>query len=470
METNFGSDNNSSGQQSLWIGDIDVMMNENMIRSAFPPSAGVVNVKFIRDKNTGYPIGYGFVEFTSAAAAQQALRLYNGGPIPGSTRTLRLNLAEHSESEGATHGLYVANLPPDVTEPKLHALFSQRYKTVRTVKVILDAATGLPRGYGFVKFASAEERDRALIECQSIQMGGKTLKVSPVQGPQITPEFPLQQAGQAQAQFAQKAQQQQQPQYTDATDPKNTTIYVGNLHKSATEEDVLRVFSPCGTVSSVKILPGKCCCFVNFANKASAEAAFSLNGLAIGPQRVKLSWGKVPTRNVLMQQQQQQHHQPQQYQLQQPQTVAAPTIGMTAAAGAGAGAGAAAAAGIDPMSTYQAQLNAYQQYYMYYMQAWSQAAAAAATATTATGASGTTAVNNTGNPAAAATTTTSTTPGAQIPPVTETKSAFVSHADKVVHTINVDEENEKYMNENGFADICPPLLSRPLFDVPYNIP
>ena len=443
METGFSS-GDSSGQQSLWIGDIDLTMNENMIRSAFPPSAGVVNVKFIRDKNTGYPIGYGFVEFTSSAAAQQALRLYNGGPIPGSTRTLRLNLAEHSESEGATHGLYVANLPPDVTEGKLHDLFAQRYKTVRTVKVIFDPATGLPRGYGFVKFVSPEERDRALIECQAIQMGGKTLKISPIQGPQITPEHPLQQAAQMQGGFMQpQPQPQPQPQYTDATDPKNTTIYVGNLYKNATEEEVLRVFSPCGTVSSVKILPGKCCCFVNFANKASAEAAFSLNGLAIGPQRVKLSWGKVPTRNVGQQQQQPVSG--------IPQKVMTPTMG--AAAG-----GAAGATGMDPMSMYQAQLNAYQQYYMYYMQALSQAAAAAGNPAAAAGTAG--------NPAA-------TTAGmAQGVSTGETKNVFVSHADKVVHKINVDEENERFMNENdgGFMDVCPPLLSRPLFDVPYNIP
>lgn len=450
METSFGTDS-SSELPSLWIGDIDPTMNENMIRAAFPPSAGVVSIKFIRDKNTGYPIGYGFVEFASSAAAQQALRLYNGHPIPGSTRVLRLNLAEHSESEGATHGLYVANLPTDVTEAKLHALFSQLYKTVRTVKVILDPATGLPRGYGFVKFASQEERDRALIECQSLQMGGKILKVSPIQLPQVAPEFPLQQAGQAQH------QPQPQPQYTDATDPKNTTIYVGNLHKNATEEEVMRVFSPCGTVSSIRILPGKCCCFVNFANKASAEAAFSLNGLAIGPQRVKLSWGKAPTRSVP-----QQPPQPQIASALPRQTVT-PTIGAVATNNPAAAAAAAATPGMDPMSVYQAQLSAYQQYYMYYMQALSQAAAAA-NASTATGTAAATATGtvNAGVPPQ---------PSAQAQ-APEKKNVFVSHADKVVHKINVNEENERYMNENRncFADVCPPLLSRPLFDVPYNIP
>ena len=87
MEGGFGF-----GQQSLWIGDIDATMTENMVRAAFPPSAGVVGVKFVRDKSTGYPAGYGFVEFSSPAAAQQALRLYNGSPIPGTPHTLNPTL------------------------------------------------------------------------------------------------------------------------------------------------------------------------------------------------------------------------------------------------------------------------------------------------------------------------------------------------------------------------------------------
>ena len=442
MEGSFGF-----GQQSLWIGDIDVTMTENMIRAAFPPNAGVVGVKFIRDKNTGYPVGYGFIEFSSPAAAQQALRLYNGSPIPGTSRALNLNAAEHGESEGTMHGIYISGLPADATDAKLYMLFAQRYSTVRTAKVIVDPTTGLPRGYGFVKFVGTEDCNRAIAECQGIQMSGKPLRVSPILGSLSA------QQQQHQTSLLSSSEPTQQQQYTDATDPNNTTIYVGNLHKGATEEEVLRVFSPCGTVASVRILPGKCCCFVNFATKASAEAAFSLNGLAIGPQRVKLSWGKVPARSVAAvnaaaaaaaSSSSSTAHQP----LIQHQTTPATS--------------AAAAAGVDPMSVYQAQLNAYQQYYyMYYMQAAAAAAAANATTTTTTATTNSTGSNG-GNESVDGMQRTENN--------AEKKDVHVSHADKVVHRIDVDAENDKLIENGAFTDICPPQLSRPLFGVPYNTP
>lgn len=40
-----------------------------------------VEVKLIRDKHTGYPAGYGFVEFESRAVAEKVLDTCNGTPI-----------------------------------------------------------------------------------------------------------------------------------------------------------------------------------------------------------------------------------------------------------------------------------------------------------------------------------------------------------------------------------------------------
>ena len=48
-------------------------------------------MKIIRDKQTGLPAGYGFVEFSSHEVAAQVLQTYNGTPIPGTHRQFRLN-------------------------------------------------------------------------------------------------------------------------------------------------------------------------------------------------------------------------------------------------------------------------------------------------------------------------------------------------------------------------------------------
>jgi RNA recognition motif-containing protein len=48
--------------------------------------------------------------------------------------------------------LYVGNLSPETTEGDLRTLFSE-FGEVVSVKILLDAVTGLPRGFGFVEMA-----------------------------------------------------------------------------------------------------------------------------------------------------------------------------------------------------------------------------------------------------------------------------------------------------------------------------
>eukprot|EP00274_Cyanoptyche_gloeocystis_P003408 CAMPEP_0196664862 /NCGR_PEP_ID=MMETSP1086-20130531/58736_1 /TAXON_ID=77921 /ORGANISM="Cyanoptyche gloeocystis , Strain SAG4.97" /LENGTH=84 /DNA_ID=CAMNT_0042001349 /DNA_START=1 /DNA_END=252 /DNA_ORIENTATION=+ len=64
--------------KTLWVGDIDHWMDENYLSQLFAHTGEVVNVKIIRDKVTGYPAGYGFVEFSSRYSAQRVLETYNG--------------------------------------------------------------------------------------------------------------------------------------------------------------------------------------------------------------------------------------------------------------------------------------------------------------------------------------------------------------------------------------------------------
>ena len=57
-------------------------------------AGGIVGVKIIRNKQTGYSEGYGFADFADRASAESALRALNGVPMPSAApQTFRLNWA-----------------------------------------------------------------------------------------------------------------------------------------------------------------------------------------------------------------------------------------------------------------------------------------------------------------------------------------------------------------------------------------
>lgn len=51
--------------KTLWMGDIEHWMDETYISSLYSHTGGLASVKIIKDKNTGLPAGYGFIEFTN---------------------------------------------------------------------------------------------------------------------------------------------------------------------------------------------------------------------------------------------------------------------------------------------------------------------------------------------------------------------------------------------------------------------
>ena len=57
--------------------------------------------------------------------------------------------------------LYVGNLPFAASEEDLKKVFSEA-GTVQSVKIVVDAYSGRPRGFGFVEMASEEEALKAI--------------------------------------------------------------------------------------------------------------------------------------------------------------------------------------------------------------------------------------------------------------------------------------------------------------------
>lgn len=73
--------------------------------------------------------------------------------------------------------LYVGNLPFGASEEELKKFFSEA-GTVQSVKIIIDAYSGRPKGFGFVEMASEEDAQKAISLLNGKTMMERALIVS----------------------------------------------------------------------------------------------------------------------------------------------------------------------------------------------------------------------------------------------------------------------------------------------------
>ncbi|CAN4121006.1 unnamed protein product [Withania somnifera] len=283
--------------RTLWIGDLPYWADESYLHSWFAHTAEVLSIKVIRNKITGQPEGYGFVEFSSHAVSERILQSYNGTQIPGTELTFRLNWASFGIGErrdaGPEHSIFVGDLAPDVTDYLLQETFRTHYPSVRGAKVVTDPNTGRSKGYGFVKFADETERNRAMTEMNGMYCSTRPMRISaatPKKSNTIQPQYAV-------AKVYQPALYPPTVQTIPVdNDLTNTTVYVGNLDPNLTEEELRQVFLQFGEIVYVKIPASKGCGFVQFAARLSAEEAIQrMQGAVVGQQLVRVSWGRSPT-------------------------------------------------------------------------------------------------------------------------------------------------------------------------------
>lgn len=159
-------------------------MDENFITSAVQASGelGLVSVKVIKNRVTGEPASYGFINFDSDHNALLAMHRLNGKVIPNSSPAVRYKL-NHGSTRLAPgerdFSLWVGDLSPDVDDLQLYKFFSARFQSVRTCKVVVDGS-GFSKGYGFIRFGEEREHQSALSSMMGLAgLGAKPIKVSP---------------------------------------------------------------------------------------------------------------------------------------------------------------------------------------------------------------------------------------------------------------------------------------------------
>lgn len=84
---------------NIYVGNLAASVNDEKLRKLFEPFGQVTVVKVIKDKFTGNPRGFAFVEMPSSDEAQNAINSLNGQELEGSR--LRINEARPQEQRPA---------------------------------------------------------------------------------------------------------------------------------------------------------------------------------------------------------------------------------------------------------------------------------------------------------------------------------------------------------------------------------
>ena len=165
------------------------------------------------------------------------------------------NPAPQNPENKATTNLIVNYLPQSMSEEEFKSIFSS-VGVVDSCKLIKDKTSGVSLGYGFINYRNELDAHKAIEEFNGYMMESKTLKVS----------------------YARPS----------SSAIKNANVYIANLPKQFSQEELETLFRSCGTIITSKILTdpqtglGRGVGFVRFDKFAEAENAItSMNGVTL---------------------------------------------------------------------------------------------------------------------------------------------------------------------------------------------
>jgi RNA recognition motif-containing protein len=174
------NDNSTLAEQlsktNLYIRGLTPTTTDKDLYSLCSPYGTIISTKAILDKNTNKCKGYGFVDFESPIAAENAVKNLQAQGVQAQmakcTDTNRNKIASPAtnklQQEQDPTNLYIANLPSYMTENDLESMLAP-YGTVISTRILRDANMQ-PRGVGFARMESKEK-------CESIiaMFNGKLL-------------------------------------------------------------------------------------------------------------------------------------------------------------------------------------------------------------------------------------------------------------------------------------------------------
>ena len=115
---------------NLIINYLPQILSDEEFRTIFNSIGPIKSAKIIRDKETGYSSGFGFIDYERAQDADRAIQALNGLQVQHKTIKVSKSRAGGENIKGAN--LYVSRLPVSWMETELSALFEPKGKIIQS--------------------------------------------------------------------------------------------------------------------------------------------------------------------------------------------------------------------------------------------------------------------------------------------------------------------------------------------------
>ncbi|XP_061345158.1 polyadenylate-binding protein 3-like isoform X1 [Gastrolobium bilobum] len=249
---------------SLYVGDLEGNVNETQLYDLFNRVAPVVSIRVCRDQAKRSSLGYAYVNFGNAQDAANAMELLNFTPLNGKPIRIMLSQRDPSIRKSGYANVFIKNLETSIDNKALHDTFAT-FGTVLSCKVAVDS-NGQSKGYGFVQFDKEEAAQNAIKQLNGMLVNDKQVYVG-------------------------LFVRHQERTHANGS-PKFTNVYVKTFSETYTDEDLKKLFSPYGTITSATVMKdmngkSRCFGFVNFQSPDSAANAVErLNGTTVLDDKV----------------------------------------------------------------------------------------------------------------------------------------------------------------------------------------
>jgi len=161
-----------SGAGNIFVKNLAKDIDHKALFDTFSLFGNILSCKVAVDRATGESRGYGFVQFETVEAADEAIKKVNGMSIEG--QVVYVGAFKKREARGSTNSwtnVFVKNLPTTMLEEELRTMFGE-FGEITSMKLQPGDEEGTSKGFGFINYSTHEEAKAAvsLFGCTAIAL------------------------------------------------------------------------------------------------------------------------------------------------------------------------------------------------------------------------------------------------------------------------------------------------------------